>query len=115
MGYESMDVRSLVGKTIAEKYTVLSVLGTGGMGTVVKASQTGLDRLVAIKFLHQSFLTDPESVARFDREALALSRLSHIHIGQFYQCGRWKPELLSASEFPFLVMEYLEGKSLQSL
>jgi serine/threonine protein kinase len=87
------------------RYQLLGKLGQGGMGTVFLASDTRLDRRVAIKVLPPESVHNPDAVARFQREAKALAKLSHPGIVQAYDSeednGRH-----------FLVMEYVEGQSL---
>ncbi len=78
------------------------------MGVVFHAKQIDLNRDVAIKLLHASLMHDPEIRARFEREALALANLNHKNIGRFYSYGLYQNLL------PFIVMEYVAGKSLRS-
>ena len=87
-------------------YEVLSVLGVGGMGEVYKARDTRLDRTVAIKILTQTLAADPQLRERFDREARAISQLDHPHICPLYDVGE-------RDGISFLVMQYLEGDTLQ--
>src|SRR5512138_1224689 len=65
-------------------YEILSALGAGGIGEVYRARDTKLDREVAIKVLPELFVSDPERVARFQREAKTLASLNHPHIGGIY-------------------------------
>jgi serine/threonine protein kinase len=93
---------------IAERYRILDKLGEGGMGAVYKAQDTRLDRLVAIKVLPPHSVVDPDAIARFQREARALAKLSHPNIVQAFDCGEDRGR-------HFLVMEFVEGKSLSHL
>jgi len=86
-------------------YEVLSAIGAGGMGEVYRATDTRLKRDVALKILPQSFATDPERRARFQREAEVLASLNHQHIAQIY--GIEESNGTSA-----LVMELVEGETL---
>ena len=86
-------------------YEILSPLGAGGMGEVYRAKDTRLDRTVAVKVLPQHLSSSPEVRQRFEREAKAISQLSHPHICALYDVGR-------EGETDFLVMEYLEGETL---
>lgn len=86
-------------------YEILARLGAGGMGEVYRARDTRLDRIVAIKILPGALATDPQFLERFDREARAISQLTHPHICALYDVGA---DLGTA----FLVMEYLEGETL---
>ena len=61
-------------------YEVLGLIGAGGMGEVYRARDTKLDRDVAIKILPELFATDPERLARFEREAKTLAALNHPNI-----------------------------------
>jgi len=63
-------------------YEIQSALGAGGMGEVYRATDTTLGRQVAIKVLPEAFSTDPERVARFEREAKTLASLNHPNIAQ---------------------------------
>src|SRR5262245_32510028 len=69
---------------LAGRYLLQEKLGEGAMGTVFKAVDHKLDRTVAVKVLPPHSLADPDAVARFDREAKALARLSHPHIIQAF-------------------------------
>src|SRR5262245_48962947 len=72
---------------VAGRYRILEKLGAGGMGTVYKAQDTKLDRLVAIKVLPAHMVNDPGAVARFQREAKALAKVSHPGIVQAHDAG----------------------------
>ena len=65
-------------------YEIRSLLGAGGMGEVYRARDTRLNRDVAIKVLSGPLATDPEQLARFDREAQLLASLNHPYIAQIY-------------------------------
>jgi Tol biopolymer transport system component/predicted Ser/Thr protein kinase len=88
-------------------YEILAPAGAGGMGEVYKARDTRLDRIVAIKVLPSHLSSNPAARQRFDREARAISSLSHQNICQLYDVG-------SQDGADFLVMEYLEGETLAS-
>ena len=87
-------------------YEVLSAIGVGGMGEVYKARDTKLDRDVALKILPDAFVNDPERLARFQREAKVLASLNHPNIAAIYG-------LEEAGDSPALVLEYVEGPTLQ--
>ncbi len=97
------------GTVIAGKYRVERVLGQGGMGVVVVAMHDELDQRVAIKFLLKNALTDGEWVARFSREAKAAARIKSEHAVKVYDVGKL------ADGAPYMVMEYLEGRDMQSI
>ncbi len=86
-------------------YQILSALGAGGMGEVYRARDTRLDRDVAVKVLPRELSQDDEMRQRLEREAKAISSLSHPHICTLYDIGHEGGVL-------FLVMELLEGESL---
>ncbi len=86
-------------------YQIESPLGAGGMGEVYKATDTRLERTVAIKVLPAHVASDPERKARFEREAKVISGLNHPHICTLY-------EFDTQDGTDFLVMEYLEGETL---
>ena len=68
-------------------YEILAPLGAGGMGEVYRARDNKLDRDVAIKVLPQSVATDPDTLARFEREAKAVAALSHPNILSIFDFG----------------------------
>jgi Tol biopolymer transport system component len=86
-------------------YEIVSPLGAGGMGEVYRATDTRLGRTVAIKVLPAHLSTAPEVRERFEREARAISSLSHAHICTLHDIGR-------QDGIDYLVMEYLEGETL---
>jgi Tol biopolymer transport system component len=86
-------------------YEIVAPLGAGGMGEVYKAKDTRLDRTVAVKIMPAALAADPEFRQRFDREAKAISQLSHPHICTLYDVGEHEG-------IAFLVMEHLEGETL---
>ena len=65
-------------------YDVVARIGVGGMGEVFRATDTSLNRDVAIKVLPEAFAHDPERLARFQREAEVLASLNHPNIAQIY-------------------------------
>src|SRR4051794_13709459 len=82
-------------------YEIVCLLGTGGMGEVYRARDTRLNRDVAIKVLPDLFASDPETLARFTREAQLLASLNHPHIAQIY-----------GLENGAIVMELVDGPTL---
>src|SRR5580692_5366081 len=94
------------GDVLAGKYRVERVLGMGGMGVVVAAMHTELDRRVALKFLLPSALANAVAVGRFAQEARAVVRLKSEHVARVIDVGRLE------TGAPYIVMEYLEGTDL---
>ncbi|MFQ5733354.1 MAG: protein kinase [Planctomycetaceae bacterium] len=90
---------------IAGRYEIRELLGSGGMGDVYLARDRKLDRDVAVKVLPARLVRDADAVARFEREAKAMARLSHPNIVQAHDAG-------SDGEKHFLVMEFVDGDNL---
>jgi eukaryotic-like serine/threonine-protein kinase len=90
------------------KYDVLDVIGRGGMGIVYKAADPGIGRAVAIKMMTGAMGDDPEMLKRFNREAQSVGKLQHPNIVTVYELG-------VEDGNPYLVMELLDGESLDSL
>ena len=86
-------------------YEIVSMIGVGGMGEVYKARDSRLDRIIAIKLLPADVAGRVDRRARFEKEARAISSLSHPHICTLYDIG-------DDGGRPFIVMEYLEGETL---
>src|SRR5947209_8138995 len=105
----------LQGGTRLGPYEIIAPLGAGGMGEVYRARDTRLDRTVAIKIVSSALGDRQELRQRFEREARAVSSLSHPHICALFDVGEATvpgPESLSPGPLAFLVMEYLEGGTL---
>ena len=88
---------------VSAPYEILSSLGAGGMGEVYRAKDTRLDRTVAIKILPEHLSSNPQRRERFEREAKAISSLSHRHICPLYDVGH-------QDGIDYLVMEFWKAR-----
>jgi eukaryotic-like serine/threonine-protein kinase len=95
----------LVGRTVADRYVLRRVIGHGGMGAVYEAEHLGIGKRVAMKFIDAEFATDETVVARFAREARAMSAVESAHIVSIHDAG-------TCGGRPYLVMELLRGEDL---
>ncbi|HLK37887.1 MAG TPA: serine/threonine-protein kinase, partial [Polyangiaceae bacterium] len=95
-----------IGQVISAKFRIERVLGEGGMGVVVAATHLQLDEAVALKFLRGHSHSDPESLARFMREARAAAKLKSEHVARVLDVD------VTEDGLPYIVMEYLEGQDL---
>jgi eukaryotic-like serine/threonine-protein kinase len=100
-----METIAMLGETISH-YKIIEKLGEGGMGIVYKAQDLTLDRLVALKFLPQDLVRDPEAKERFVHEAQAASALDHANICTVHEFGQHDGQT-------FMVMGYYEGETLK--
>jgi hypothetical protein len=96
----------MIGERIGGRYEVEDLVGTGGMSSVYRARDTVLERLVALKILHQHFTSDPEYVERFRREARAIARLNHPNIVTVIDRGE-------LDNHQFIVFEHVPGENLK--
>ena len=99
----------LVGTTVAGRYRVERLLGSGGMGAVYRAEHIHMRKTVALKVLHKELLGVNEVVARFEREAIAAGRIEHPNVAPATDFGK-----LDDGSF-YLVLEFVDGKSLREL
>jgi len=96
-----------VGQEILGQFRIIEKLGQGGMGSVYKAEQPSMDRLVAVKILHPRLAARPDLVTRFKREARAMSRLTHPNTVRVFLYGE-----LELGGALYIVMEFLDGPDL---
>ncbi len=100
----------LVGQVVGDTYTIIRVVGEGGMGRVYEARHMRIGgKRFAVKLLHPEYARLPEVLSRFQREAEAAASIESPHVGDVYDIGR------TADGRPFIVAEFLEGKELAEL
>ncbi len=98
---------SLLGSTLGP-YQILEQIGLGGMATVYKAYQPGMNRLVALKVLPEHYARDPRFVKRFEREAQVVAKLEHRNIIPIYDYG-------SHNDITYLAMRYLQAGTVKDI
>ncbi|NDJ53127.1 MAG: serine/threonine protein kinase, partial [Chloroflexi bacterium] len=94
--------------TLNERYQLLEQIGSGGMAMIYKAQDLDLERVVAVKVLRPSLVSDPEFTARFLQEARAAANLSHPNIVTVHDVGQDGPRT------HYIVMEFVDGQDLKS-
>ena len=99
---------SMIGKIFADRYKLIKILGTGGMADVYLGEDIMLNKLIAIKILKKELINNRESVRYFKNEAEVISHLSHPNIVEVYDVGMSEGN-------PYIVMEYVEGKTLKDI
>ncbi|MBA3453596.1 MAG: serine/threonine protein kinase, partial [Deltaproteobacteria bacterium] len=101
------DVDPRIGSLVDGRYKIHEAMASGSMGAVYKAERVPVGKLVAIKFLHASYAKDSEFLTRFERETRVMSKLSHPNCVSVVDFGVWEGA-------PYLVMEYVAGKTLRA-
>jgi len=99
----------LIGTVVAHKYKLIESLGSGGMGVVFKAQHILMNKTVALKMLHPHLIVSDHCLIRFQQEAKAASHINHPNIISVFDFGT------SESGQPFIVMDYIGGRSLEDL
>ena len=99
----------IIGRPLGESFVALRKIGQGGMGTVYEGRQIQFERVVAIKVLSKLHLTDPQIVARFEREAKSVARVVHPNVVQLIDSG------VENGDIAYIVMEYVKGIELSSV
>lgn len=99
---------ALIGQVLEGRYKVLEFLGRGGMSTVYKVEHLILSKTLAMKFLQAQLVANSDSVMRFQREGKAMARLQHPNLCSVTECS-------IIEGVPYLVMEFLQGQSLDQL
>ena len=98
----------MIGKLLLNRYELLEKIGEGGMGVVYKAKCHLLNRFVAVKILKSELSDDEDFVIRFKREATSIAKLSHPNIVNIHDVG-------SENNINFIIMEYINGKTLKQI
>jgi eukaryotic-like serine/threonine-protein kinase len=96
-------------KIVAQRYELIELIGRGGMGKVYRGFDRQLKRRVAVKLIHSTLADDPEWGKRFAREAELMARMSHPGMPTVYDAG------IDVHDQPYLVMEYIDGVTLDSV
>ena len=102
-------------RTLGDRYELLSLIATGGMGQVWRAHDALLDRSVAVKVLRSEYTGDPTFLARFRAEAQHTARLVHPNIAALHDYGEVVATDGSGETLAYLVMELVEGEPLSAL
>src|SRR5438067_6323697 len=100
-----MNPTSLAGQTLAGRYDVLELIGTGGMGAVYRARDRELDELVALKVIRADLAEVPEIASRFRQEVKLARKVTHTNVARTFELGQ-------AAGIAYCTMELVEGDSL---
>src|SRR3974390_781680 len=95
------------GSLLAGRYEIIDRLGGGGMGTVYKARDREVDRMVAVKVIRADLANDSDILSRFKQELILARKVTHKNVIRIFDLGR-------ASGMRFITMEYIEGEDLRS-
>src|SRR6187402_2155704 len=97
-----------IGQVLGGRYRLIELLGSGGMATIYRATDTGLGRDVALKLLRPEYLRDPDFSARFRQEAQSAASLSHPNVVTVYDYGE-------DPSGPYIVMELIDGEDVATI
>jgi serine/threonine protein kinase len=111
VGAPKLSANAMAGRLIEAKYELLELLGEGGMGSVYRARRLRIGDHVAVKILHQKFVTEDSAVERFRREAQAAAVLHHPNVVGIYDYGEEPDKGVPA----FIVMELVAGEPLRNI
>ena len=98
----------MIGVILNHRYQIQELIGTGGMAQVYRAVNLANHRPVAIKMLKEEYRDNPEFLRRFEREAKTVLHLTQENIVHAYGVGEY-------NEIPFIILEYVEGRTLKSI
>lgn len=104
----SEEGRFLPGTLLGDRYRIVSLLGSGGMGEVYRASDLRLGQSVALKFLPDETARDPKALARFHNEVRIARQVAHPNVCRVY-------DIVEMEGHPYISMQYVDGEDLQSL
>src|SRR5215472_12435510 len=96
------------GAILAGRYEIIKMLGEGGMGTVFKAKDRELDRLVALKVIRPEYANHPETIRRFKQELILARQVTHRNVIRIFDLG-------IADAFKFITMDFVEGQDLSKI
>ena len=96
------------GAILAGRYEILQMLGEGGMGTVYKAKDQELDRLVALKVIRSEYANHPETIRRFKQELILARQVTHRNVIRIFDLG-------IADGLKFITMDFVEGRDLSKI
>lgn len=97
-----------IGTVLASRYTILQLLGRGGMGAVYKARDTELDRVVALKLIRPELARNPEVLRRFKQELILARQVTHKNVIRIFDLGQ-------SDGIRFITMDFVEGQDLRAL
>ena len=102
----------MIGLTLGNRYSIIEMIGVGGMAVVYKAKDTLLNRFVAVKVLKNEFMDDDEFLKKFAMEAQSAASLSHQNIVSVYDVGS---STIEGKKYNYIVMEYIDGETLKDV